>query len=304
MLEVIGAQITKRAMAGVLVLCLGVIALCQTPASAPAGAPTGPRGVLRLRMTLKGKDPKLKLQRKRFYLIKGSLEQNKTLLASQMERNKALLPEVISRKCYYEKIRATPQLIAWLKDFDCESVYCREVEPKFVEEGPNVIREFKDAVDIAARDNELGNRELARKWIAAYMKEELRSGFYELQQKEIRPFITQAEKRAKEIDPNSDFKVISVMTEGNGNAYFTDLTPGTYVITNVIPTEVGDFAEVWTSEVTVTEGDLISVQSSEKVFTISNDQSKLPKAIQDNKQKVKNQTSVEVPLPACSTANK
>src|ERR1700682_5072564 len=212
MLEVIGAQITKRAMAGVLVLCLGVIALCQTPASAPAGAPTGPRGVLRLRMTLKGKDPKLKLQRKRFYLIKGSLEQNKTLLASQMERNKALLPEVISRKCYYEKIRATPQLIAWLKDFDCESVYCREVEPKFVEEGPNVIREFKDAVDIAARDNELGNRELARKWIAAYMKEELRSGFYELQQKEIRPFITQAEKRAKEIDPNSDFKVISVMT--------------------------------------------------------------------------------------------
>src|ERR1700730_3709799 len=189
MAEVIGPQITRRAVAGAMLLCLGVIALCQTPGSAPAGAPTGPRGVLRLRMVLKAKDPKLKLQRKRFYLIKGSLEQNKALLASQ--------PQVISRKCYYESIGATPKFIDWLKKYDCESVYCREVERDFVD-GPNAIDEFTKAVDLGATEKELGNRELARKWIAAYMKEELRSGFYELQQQENRPFVAPPEKRPKQ----------------------------------------------------------------------------------------------------------
>jgi len=50
-------------------------------------------------------------------------------------------------------------LITWLKQSDCESVYCREVEEKDVE-GPTAVPEFRQAM--VAGEKEYGNRELAQ----------------------------------------------------------------------------------------------------------------------------------------------
>ena len=89
---------------------------------------TGPTGVLRLRVQVKADDaaPMRGLARKRFFLIPGTLEQNRTLIDA-IERQPA-----ITRDCYYKKLGASTALIDWLKQGDCESVYCRSVARKQV----------------------------------------------------------------------------------------------------------------------------------------------------------------------------
>src|ERR1041385_8185937 len=85
-------------------------------------------GVLRLRVRVKADDasPMRGLSRKRFFLIPGTLEQNRALLEA-IERQ-----SLVTRDCYYKKLGASTALIDWLKEGDCESVYCRRVEKEFV----------------------------------------------------------------------------------------------------------------------------------------------------------------------------
>jgi hypothetical protein len=79
--------------------------------------------------------------------------------------------------------------------------------------------------------------------------------------------------------------VQSVMTDRNGTAYFTDLGPGTYVLTNLIPTELGQMLVTWNCEVQVKAGDL----ATEKPYFISNRKDKLAKCV-----------GVEKPKPVCN----
>jgi len=271
MAKIISAQITLRATAWALLICLSVIALGQTPASQPAN----PRGVIRLRVRV-GDGPKAKgLSRKRFFLIKGSKDENKNLLQSFDQR------PVLSRDCYYRGIGASEALITWLKQGDgCESIYCREVEQKDIE-GAAAVPEFQHAV--ADSQKEYGKPELARKWLAVSLPENIRSGFYKKQTQDLLSFLKQAEQLSKA-------RVLSVMTDRNGTAYFTDLEPGTYVISNILPAEVGDRADSWNCEIKVKPGDL----ATEKPFLISNPGNKDPRDIKNIKC-----VAVEKPLPAC-----
>lgn len=235
-----------------------------------------PTGVIRLRVRVATGDGSKAtgLSRKRFFLIRGSLEQNKTLVEAIEQQSP------ISRDCYYRSIGASEALIAWLKEKDCESVYCREVGPEHVE-GASVVPEFQQAV--AAGEKEFGSRELARKWVAVNLNANLRSGFYTGQQQRLSDLI----QKAEEI---SQAKVLSVMTDSFGTAYFTDIEPGTYIISNLIPTEVGSFAEVWNAEIKVKPGDL----ATELPFLISNPGNKDLK----DKKNIK-RVSLEKPLPVC-----
>ena len=223
-------------------------------------------GVLRLRVRVKLDDnsPLRGLPRKRFFLVPGTLEQNRPLLEA-IERQ-----PLITRDCYYQKIGASTALIDWLKEGDCESVYCREVEKDFVT-GPKAVPEFVTA--FTASQKEYGNDETARQWLTTNITPDVRDGFYRDRQRALQALLKQAPA------------VQSVMTDRNGTAYFTDLGPGTYVLTNLIPTELGQTLVTWNCEVQVKPGDL----ATEKPYLVSNRKERLVKCV-----------GIEKPKPVCS----
>src|SRR4030095_13147314 len=158
-----------RFLSLVLIACLlALIVVAQTPNS-PGDAGT----VLRLRVRVKLGESTKGLSRKRFFLIKGSLEQNKSVVAAIEQR------QVISRDCFYRLAGASEALISWLKENDCESVYCREIETNDIE-GAAAVPEFVNA--LAVGEKEFGSGDLGRKWLTVNLPENLRSGFYQLRQ--------------------------------------------------------------------------------------------------------------------------
>jgi hypothetical protein len=230
--------------------------------------PEGAGAVLRLRVRVKvGEAPK-GLSRKRFFLIKGSLEQNKSVLDELQRR------PFISRDCYYRGAGASEQLLKWLRDNDCELVYCRELQPADVE-GPTAVPEFQAA--LTAGEKEFGSRELARKWLTTNLPEQLRDGFY----KDHQAAIAAASKQAETL---SGAKVLSVMTDRNGTAYFTDVEPGVYVLSSILPIEIAANSALWNCEIKVKQDD----RAFEKPFLISNRPDKNVKCV-----------AVETPLPVC-----
>ena len=243
----------------ILIAVTAVLAQNQQPS---------PTGVLRLRVRVKADDtaPLRGLARKRFFLIPGSLEQNRTLIDA-IERQ-----PLATRDCYYKKLGASTALIAWLKETDCESVYCRDVEKNFVV-GPKAVPEF--AAAFASSQKEFGTEETARQWLTTNLSSDVRDGFYRDRQNVIQTLLK-----------TSGSRVYSVMTDRNGTAYFTDLGPGTYVLSNLIPTELGQTLATWNCEVQVKAGDL----ATEKPYLVSNRKDKNVKCV-----------AVEKPMPACGT---
>lgn len=258
-----------KTIAITILLLLAIAGVSQTP------SPPEARGVVRLRVRVAQGPKATGLQRKRFFLIKGTLEENKALIENLANQ------QVATRECYYRSKGASDALIAWLKENDCESVYCGEVDQKSID-GAGAVPEFQRAV--AAGEKELGSRELARKWIAVNLPNELRSGFYKLQQQRLQALLSQA--------PG---KVLSVMTDRNGTGYFTDIEPGAYVITNILPIETGSSSLLWTCAITVKPGDL----ATERFFLISNAGNKDPRDVKNIKC-----ISAEKPLPVCDLTAK
>jgi hypothetical protein len=245
-----------------VLLLLAILSVGQTSPAQSAGT------VLRLRVRVKVGDAPKGLSRKRFFLIKGSLEQNKSVI-DEMQRR-----AFNSRDCYYRGSGASEQLINWLRENDCESVYCRELQPNDVE-GPAAIPEFQAAM--TAGEKEYGSRELARKWLTTNLPEKLRNGYYKDQQAAIAATIKSAETV-------SGAKVLSVMTDRNGTAYFTDLEPGVYTLSNILPTEISASSARWNCEIKVKQDD----RAFEKPYQISNRADKNVKCV-----------AVETPLPVC-----
>lgn len=232
--------------------------------------PAQQTGVLRLRTKVKLSDsaPLRGLARKRFFLVPGSLEQNRALV------NAIESQPLVTRDCYYQKNGASAALIGWLKEDDCESVYCREIEQQFVS-GPKAVPEFATA--FAASEKEFGSAATALKWITTNLPPNLRDGFYRDRKGVLDSLLKQAQT-------TSGAPVQSVMTDRNGTAFFTDLGPGTYVLSNLVPTELGQTVATWNCEVQIKPDDL----ATEKPYLISNRKDRLVKCV-----------AVEKPAPVC-----
>src|SRR4051812_46120377 len=127
-----------------------------------------PRGVIRLKVRYKSADATKELARKRFFLIKGSLDENKSLADAIRQTTLG------SRECYYRSKAASQQLIKWLEDGDCESVYCRALEERDVT-GTDAVPEFKTAYDSALQ--ELKTAKVARRWLLNYLPADIRDGY-------------------------------------------------------------------------------------------------------------------------------
>jgi hypothetical protein len=212
------------------------------------------------------------LARKRFFLLKGSQSKNKGLVDAENQR------PFTSRDCYYKKQGASQALIAWLKESDCESVYCREIETDAIESA-KAVPEFVKAM--TAGEKEFGNRDLARKWLTNNLTDNLRDGYHKSKQNDLTALLKQAESL-------SGGPVLSVMTDRNGTAYFTDLEPGAYFLTSILPIELGPNSVTFNCEVTVKPGDI----ATERPYLVSNNKS-------DRNVKC---VGVEKPLPACDVA--
>lgn len=258
----------RRSVLVLASLLLSIACAAQTPP-----VPQSARAVLRLKVKVKSGDTARGLSRKRFFLIRGSLEQNKNVVAAIERRS------LVSRDCYYRNAGASEALIKWLKDNDCESVYCREIQPEDIE-GAAAVPEFLRAAAIGER--EFGTRELGRKWLTVNLPDKLRDGFYKSRQNDLQLSLKQAEEV-------SGSRVLSVMTDRNGTAYFTGLEPGAYTLSNILMTEIGETTASWNCEVQVKQDD----RAFEKPYLISNRKDKNVKCV-----------AVEKPLPVCESVTR
>ena len=200
-----------------------------------------------------------KLDRKRFYLIRGNRQQNAALLKSIADTT------VTSRDCYYANLRLNERKISdefscWLKTNDCESPYCREVTTK---EEALAIPEFASAYKTGLREYQ--SSFLALKWLTTNLPDEIRSGYYHQQKPvlkklvELASFYGQEATQAKKGTAEKGDGFQSIMTDRSGTAFFLDIEvippenkkTETYLITNLLPIVFGDTSYVWTCELEV-----------------------------------------------------
>lgn len=239
---------------------LAAAGFAQTPLPA-----LNERVIIRLEVRPFASSPKLGLERKRFYLIKGTRQQHQKLIEDFAKR------PLLTRDCYYRSLGTSEAMISWLKENNCESVYCREIEDKYLE-GSSAVAEFRTAY--AKGLAEFGSEKLARLWLPVNLPDDIRSGFYMRRQHELQALIKNAETA-------SGAPLLSVMTDGSGIAYFTDVEPGNYVLSNMIPTEISNTAQLWNCDVKVNSDDVWT----RKVISLNRKNTKCP--------------AVERKIPAC-----
>lgn len=179
---------------------------------------------------------RLTLARKRFYLSPAPFD-----LATNVDFKTA--PSI---RAYYTGVGASPQLIDWLTENHCETIYCRELTPDEVScdgGGSNqCVPEFASAYRIALL-NLNGNQELARRWITNYeplSSAKLRVGFFAAKTQWLERAVEAIERKL-----GGDYRIRSTIADKDGIAFFYDLCPGIYYVSSIAPIDVRGAALFW-----------------------------------------------------------
>lgn len=200
------------------------------------GAQTPPNAgaiLIKARSINAGDKSKPSLVRKRFYLFAGGIKDNQPLI----DRLKAA--EITSRDCYYSQTKASPCFIDWLKAENCETPFCRKVEQADIKG----ITEFEDAYNKGLVKY---NRrpDIALNWLVNNLSTTLTTGFYLKQKGQITAILGA-------LKPIQSTMTTSTAAEALFVGVPAADKPLKYLISNVLPTEVGTKSFAWACEIDV-----------------------------------------------------
>ncbi|MEO7539439.1 MAG: hypothetical protein ABIV21_05395 [Pyrinomonadaceae bacterium] len=185
----------------------------------------------------------VKLSRKRFFLFKGGLKENEELL------KRIDAAEIASRNCYYTGQKASPAYICWLQAENCESPFCRIVDARYVDEtNPTHVPEFLTAYKTGLKLYN-NRKDISLEWIIPNMTNNLVDGYYREQQKVLRGVLGTTKQITSSMIDTSSTKTIFLDLPFNGTE-----TKVKYLVSNVLPIEIGDKSYVWTCEKDVEAG--------------------------------------------------
>ncbi|MFN6963470.1 MAG: hypothetical protein ACK4S4_06865 [Pyrinomonadaceae bacterium] len=178
-----------------------------------------------------------KLVRKRFYLFRGGLAENKALI----DRIRAAEP--LSRDCYYAEVKASGEFICWLETEDCDSPFCRRFGEGDIERVPEFKAAYQTGLTAFAR-----KPELARDWLLTNLSPQLTTGFYRRRD----ALLAQITGEARPLQ-SSMTGTISVET------LFVDIPVAppagkkgeTFLVTNLVPIELGGKGYVWNCQIEI-----------------------------------------------------
>lgn len=210
-------------------LFIGMLAppfLAQAPAA-------GAGSILWRSANIKGPNSSIALARKRLFLFKGGLADNDALV-------KALsAAEITSRDCFYTSLKASPCLIKWLEEENCESPFCRKVTEEDVARVPEFKTAFDQGVALYKK-----RPDLALEWIFDLMPNNVLSGY-------------PLKRRTMLADLSKRFPFIQqVSTSSNAEGRFVGLAPGVYTVTNLLPIEINQGSYVWLAQVEIKDTSL------------------------------------------------
>ena len=194
---------------------------------------TSPLGSLEVSGRVKIEGKAERLERKRFYLLRGGLDENKNLI------EKLKTADLVSRDCFYSQLNASPQFICWLKKKKCESPYCGEIEKTAIETVP----EFKTAYQKGLR--QFGNRPaIAEKWLTTNLAPPFREGFYLKQKSLLENILSGVKPLQSAMTDTVSVKAIFIDIPLNLNGKKAE----TFLVSNLLPMEVGDKSYIWACE--------------------------------------------------------
>ncbi|MFT3742979.1 MAG: hypothetical protein QM785_01675 [Pyrinomonadaceae bacterium] len=177
-----------------------------------------------------------KLTRKRFYLLRGGLEANKSLVEKMKSAS------VTSRDCFYCMQKASTEFIAWLKAEECESPYCRAITPEDTKKVP----EFQAAYDKGLK--QFRNKPtIAQQWLTTNLAPDLRDGFYKQQKASINTILGPVKPVQSSMTDSVSVKAIFIDIPLNTGGKPTE----TFLVTNIIPLEFAGKSYLWACEVEI-----------------------------------------------------
>lgn len=192
------------------------------------------------RVRIEGKTEKL--TRKRFYLLRGGLNENKQLI------EKLKTAEIISRDCFYSQRQASPQFICWLKENNCESPYCRQISASDISTVPEFDTAFKKGLRQFGNDR----ASIAQNWLTTNLPPILREGFYLQRESLLENLLKDIRPLQSSMTDSVSVKAIFIdiplnLTGSGGNQKKAE----TFLISNLLPMEIGNKSYIWACEIDI-----------------------------------------------------
>ncbi len=211
-----------------------------------------------------------KLTRKRFYLFRGGLDSNKALV------DKLKAANITSRDCFFCSQKTSTAFIAWLKAEDCESPYCRSIS---TEDTAN-IPEFQAAYQKTLR--QVRNRPaVAQKWLTINLAPNLRDGYYRQRKSMIETLLGGLKPVQTSMTDSVSVRAAFIdIPLKNADGKATE----TFLVSNLIPFEVGTKSYLWACEV--------EIGNDKKII--------LPLKVPETGKTIKNCEVIVKDLPVCT----